>query len=186
MNTIKFNAVLRVKKTNKLWNFHVHEIWLLHETRLDSRLSEFSPAHARAIYSAEGFYRLKYMQLCHEHEKEANSFLRSSMGSIKFVAHVLINLLLEKECSLLHLSAAYLSKPISLISSSSSGSSIEYEMIWRRAKKIELHHNLWIHFCIIEFPCYSLMHVYDGVEHEKNVLLRKQRRKRDLCLTTFY
>jgi hypothetical protein len=33
---------------------------------------------------------------------------------------------------------------------------------WTRGeKKIQLHHNLWIHFCIIEFPCYSLMHVYD-------------------------
>lgn len=41
-------------------------------------------------------------------------------------------------------------------------------MIWRRRrKKIELHNNLWIHFCIIEFPCYSLMHVCDGVEQQQ-------------------
>lgn len=111
MNMIKFNASVfffsfhkSQESEIKLWNFHVHEIWL--------------HSHARAIYSTKSFYRLKCMQFCHEQRtvKKKNFHYERA---IKFVAHVLINLLLKKKMENVLLSARHISRTISLIFSSS-------------------------------------------------------------------
>lgn len=152
-------------------NFHVRDMIITWNS---------TPTHARAIYSLgrqRGEVLSSSGNVCNcamSVKRKANSLLGDPLNLLHMYSLIYCSRRIETGERIANTKCGVSLETISLIPSISSCCSLMWSA-WE--KKIELHHNLWIHFCIIEFPCYSLMHVFDGCWKKYKKCKRETKKK---------